>query len=223
MRCPVRALCIGCLAAQAGSRELQALMLPRQRLPAGGTLDRANAPAGCLHVVRSGSLKSCSCSDGTVQGLHFPGEVVGVDGLVGSRQPLVLVALEETELCGLRYTAPANATAGARAYLGRLWDMMSRELVRERAQAAWLGSLAPERRVAACLASLSLRVRAYGSPAGEFRLYLSPAEIAGYLRLSPEAVGRTLAALARGGLLQVLARVVRVLHPERVREVAKRK
>jgi CRP-like cAMP-binding protein len=99
--------------------------------------------------------------------------------------------------------------------------MMSRELVRERAQAAWLASLAPERRVAACLATLSLRVRAHGSPSGEFRLDLSPAEIAGYLRLSPQVVGRALAALARGGLLQVLARAVRVLHPERMREEAK--
>jgi CRP/FNR family transcriptional regulator len=193
MTCPVRSLCIGGLAAQAGTRQLLTVLAGRCLLRAGETVHQ---PCFSLSVIRRGSLKS-TAPDGDADrphGFHFPGEVVGAGGLAGSGQALQLVALEDTELCAMRPGVALVPGIGSRAYTGRLWDMISRDLVRERAQAGWLASLAPERRVAAFLASLALRVRAAGSPSRRQRLHMSAADIAGFLELPLAAVERELEA-----------------------------
>jgi CRP/FNR family transcriptional regulator len=194
--CPVRGRCIGGLAAQAGTRQLLGVLAGRRSLRAGDTLDRQDQSTPSVYALRSGSLKSVARLDGVerLRGVHFPGELVGAMGLTSGRPGVALVAMEDTQVCVLRSEAPG--TPGNRAYLGRVWDMLSRELLRERAHASWLAGLQPELRVAAFLASLSARARAGGSRSGAFLRHLSGADIAGYLEVSTATVERVLFAQA---------------------------
>lgn len=219
MACPVRRLCVGSLAAEAGTRLLRGMLAGRQRLRAGQGLDPRAAGPGVLHVVHEGALKSVA-PDGQVRAFHFPGELAAAEGLGGLRDAGQLVALEDSELCAIRWMARDGGQTAA--YQERLWDMASRDIVRERGQAAWLGGLAPVRRVAAFLSLVALRLRVHGAPAGELRLVASPAEIAGYLGLSDEATGEALDRLESRRLLERHGLVTCILRPDLLQREAQR-
>lgn len=125
MNCPVGAHCVGGVAAHAGTRQLQGVLEGRRRLRVGESMW---LPAAALLAVRSGFLESLAADGDTVRpcGFHFAG-----DAVVGGRSGVQLVALEEAEVCFIR----AGAVGGGGACGGRLWDMMSRELLRGYSQA----------------------------------------------------------------------------------------
>ena len=133
MTCPVGGDCIGGVAAHAGTRQLQSVLAGRALLRAGETLHQQ---AFSLSVVRSGSLVSSAPVGGAARrpGFHYPGQAVGTG------RALRLVALEDTELCVMRPGAGFALDPDGRACHGRLWDMLSRALLRERALANAQGS-----------------------------------------------------------------------------------
>lgn len=188
MNCEVRVRCLGGIAAEAGTAQLQGILAGRIVLRAREVLYEPDDPFTHVHAVRSGALTSVARRDDGQQavGFHFPGEVVGVDGMATGRQRVAVVALEETQLCAMRFAPRGNEPAGVRSLLARLWDMMSCELVRERAHQSLLSTLPPEKRVAAFLASVSRRRR--GRKAGRLPLGMGPGEIGGYLGVPPEVV-----------------------------------
>jgi hypothetical protein len=178
MTCPVRGQCIGSVAAQAGSRQLLTVLAGSRMLGVGNAMWLA---AGSVLAVRSGSMKSIALAGGAhrARGFHFPGETVD-----GGEHGVRLVALEDTELCVMRDGGAGRANPCS----GRVWDMMSRQVMRERAEANLMAGLPPGRRVAALLASLKVRTRAHG---GRSRLLqLSVADVAGYLELPVAEVER---------------------------------
>lgn len=219
MACPVRRLCVGSLAAQAGTRQLLGMLAGRQRLRAGESLDPGFAAPGVLYAVHRGSFKLVA-PDGTVRAFHFPGELAAAEGLGGVRDAGLLVALEDSELCGIRWTTGQGAESAT--YQARLWDMASREIVRERGQAAWLAQLAPLRRMAGFLAIVALRLRVHGAPVGELRVPLSHRDIGAYLRLREECVREALAELEQRQLVQHCGLALRIARPELLQREAQR-
>jgi CRP/FNR family transcriptional regulator len=186
MTCPVRSQCIGDVAAQAGSHDLLAVLAGRRQLRAGETLTLAGED---ICVVRRGSLKAMA--GGQARSFHFPGETI----IAGNG--VRLVALEESELCVMR----SGAGREGHACRDRLWDMRSRELLRERAQAAALAALSPVRRVTVFLAKLAARARLPGSRSRELHLHLAATDIAVFLGVTVDTVRRVLAMLARREVL----------------------
>jgi CRP/FNR family transcriptional regulator, anaerobic regulatory protein len=195
MRCDIRARCLGGIAAEAGTAQLQAVLAGRTSLRAREVLYRPGETLQHVHVVRRGALVSTILlADGEqVSGFHFPGELIGVDALLDGRHRARVAALEPAELCTVRFAPRPAEPAGVRALLARLWDMMSVEVVRERAHQGLLATLAPPQRVAAFLASVAGRAR---GRAGTVPLHAE--DVASYLRLAPEMVERLLAPGAPG-------------------------
>jgi CRP/FNR family transcriptional regulator len=214
--CRVRSQCLGDVAAEEGTTQLRGVLLGRRRLRAGEVVSCQDEPLRYLHLVRSGSLKSTSPQReaARVVGFHWPGEVAGCDPVASQRAAVTLTALEDTELCVVRYPANEGGDPGARAFHGRLWDMVSRELVRERALAGWLLALPPNRRLAAFLANAAARMRARGFAARDSRLHMSAADIASYLGVTLESVESSLSLFARRGLLESGPAFIQVLAPE---------
>lgn len=209
MTCPVRGQCLGAVAPQAGTHELLAVLAGRRLLPAGEAIV---LPRGGVCVVRRGSLKSLTlgAEGGQARCFHFPGEAVAANSHVG----LPIVALEDTELCMMR-TAPSDgATRPDNACLGRLWDMASRELLREHVQAATLAALSPVRRITSFIADLALRSRVGGVSPRLLQLNLSAADIASYLRVPNDTVRRVLGVLARREVLLLARRHFIVVNHE---------
>lgn len=209
MTCPVRALCLGAVAPQAGTHDLLAVLAGRRLLPAGEAIV---LPRGGTCVVRRGSLKSLTLGPdgGRARSFHFSGEAVAASGQVG----LPIVALEDTELCLMR-TAPSDgASRPDNACRGRLWDMTSRELLRERATAAALAALSPVRRITSFIADLALRSRAGGASPRLMQLNLSASDIASYLEVPAETVRRVLGVLAKREVLLLARRHFIVVNHE---------
>ena len=109
---------------------------------------------------------------------------------------------------------PVRLAQELRAFFGKLWDMMSTQLVQERTHAALLAGLNANQRVSAFLVTMSARMRARGYSSREFHLRMSRAEIGSYLGVTMETVSRTLSALARRGVVEVQRKYVRILDPE---------
>ena len=188
MNCEVRTRCLGGVAAQAGTAQLAGILAGRRTLRMREVLYRPGDRFEYVFAVRSGSLVSTICGEEGEQvvGFHFPGEVVGVDGMAGGRQRVTLAAMEETQLCAVRFAPRGGESAGVRSFLARLWDMMSCELVRERTHQTLFATMPPERRVAAFLASVAGRMRTRAPsrlPPG-----VASGEIANYLRVPQELV-----------------------------------
>jgi CRP/FNR family transcriptional regulator len=199
MTCPVRSLCIGSMGAEAGTTQLRRVLTRRLRLRRGETVDRDGEHFPSVHVVRSGCLKSVGGHDGErVLGFHFPGELAGSESLARGAQSSTMVALEDSEVCVLRYAPPAPS-----ACLGRLWDMVSRELLRERAQSARLATLPGEQRVGVFLAAVARRRHPRGSASRSWLLALSPVDIGSYLGVAPDTVVGVLSRVAKQGLPEI--------------------
>jgi CRP/FNR family transcriptional regulator len=195
MACDVRTRCLGGVAAELGTVQLKGILTGRQSLLGREVLYRPGDAFATVYVVRSGSLMSTQQGEGAeaVVGFHFPGEVVGVDGMATGRQRVTTTALEETQLCALRFAPRHGDSAGARAFLARLWDMMSCGLVRERAHQTLLATLPPAGRVAAFLESVAARMSRPGHRRRlRLPLGLTAFEIASYLGVPPEPVDAVL-------------------------------
>lgn len=197
--CRVRHLCLGGVASEIGTTQLRTFLAGRRRLRAGETAYRRNDAFVYLYAVRSGSLKSVTpqAQGEQVGAFHLPGDVAGADALASGRHRATVTALEDTELCVVRYEPWRAAQPSTRGFLGRVWDMMSRELLRECRHRMALATLMPQERVASFLATLAQRLRARGQPSREHQLPMTRADIASYLEVPVETVNRAVAVHAR--------------------------
>jgi CRP/FNR family transcriptional regulator len=218
MRCPVRDRCIGGVAAHAGTRQLISVLAGRRELQAGEVVHDEGDPFATLFVVRRGSLQSsvASARGERVRGFHFPGDLVGIGGLAGGRHVETAIALEPTELCAVRFQGAGSKTAAGRVYDGRLWDMMSRDVLRRLVEANRLAALPPGPRLLHWLTCTLPRLRAQGAPSGEVHLPVSAGAVGNYLGVGPEAMAEALAALAARGLLALEGEGIRILQAERL-------
>lgn len=190
LNCEVRTRCIGGAAAEAGTAQLRSVLAGRRSLQTWETLYGPDDAFQQIYVIRSGALKSTARRDGRdeVQGFHFPGEIVGLDGMVDGRQRATVTALEPTQVCAIRFAPRPGDAPGARGLLARLWDMMSCELLRQRAHRALLATLPARRRVVAFLASAASRMRRHGLGPGGLPLAVRGIDVACYLGVSVETV-----------------------------------
>lgn len=212
--CRVRGSCLGAIAAEAGTTLLQAVLAGPRKLQAGEVLCGEHEPLRCVYIVRSGLL--ASSAGGRIIGFHLPGELVALDALARGRQGATFIALEPAELCGVRH-ADGPGDAAARAFFGRLWDMTSRELLRERGERLLLARSAAGERVPALLALLCARLRARGYASRDCHFQITAADIASYLGTPADAVARVLALLERRGLVEHGRQGLRVLDAQALR------
>jgi CRP/FNR family transcriptional regulator len=193
MNCDVRARCLGGAAAEAGTSHLRSILAGRRSLRRMEVLYEPGDAFEHVYAVRTGTLKSVVQGGGEeqVRGFHFPGELVGVDGMADGSHRVALVALEDAQLCAVRFVPRGGDCDGARALLSRLWDMMSCELVRERTHHALLATLPASRRVRAFLASVAARMRRRRDTP-DLPPALARADVASYLGLPTDVVGAAL-------------------------------
>jgi CRP/FNR family transcriptional regulator, anaerobic regulatory protein len=218
--CHLRELCLPCGMGEIDLTRLDGLSFTRRRVMAGDTLYREGDRFQYIYAVRSGTLRSSlTLSDGReqVSGFHIAGELVGLDGVAQNRHASTTIALEDTEVCAISYTALselAMSTSGMQHIVSRL---MSREILREHTLMMLLGSMNAEERLAAFLLNLSQRFGARGYSEREFHLRMSRAEIGSYLGMKLETVSRAFSAFQQQGLLEVDKRHIRILDLEQLR------
>jgi CRP/FNR family transcriptional regulator len=182
---------------------------------------RVNDAFTAVYAVRAGTVKTYVVDDQgreQVLGFHLPGELVGLNAIYPARYPCNAVVLDRATLC--RFSFPAMATLAAR--VPGIQQQLFRLLSKDIGSASQLaGDFAADERVAAFLVGLAERYAARGFSATRFRLSMSRADIANYLRLATETISRVLRRFQDDGLIGVVRREVELREPARLRHLAR--
>ncbi|NLA67741.1 MAG: helix-turn-helix domain-containing protein [Gammaproteobacteria bacterium] len=189
-------------------------------LHGGDHVFRVGEPFEAIAAVRAGTVKTyIIVPNGRehVLGFHFPGEVIGLDGIDGDTYPCNAVALDTVMLC--RFSFPRISVLAGR--LPGLQQHLFRLLSRDIGRAALLsGDWTADERMAAFLVGMSRRLAARGFSPDRFQLTMARTDIANYLRLAPETVSRVLKRFQDDGLLRVDRRELEILDQVRLGALA---
>lgn len=221
--CSTCAFSQACLAEgmdKSGLRNLHMLVEHVGPLAPGDFAFREGDSFGAIAAVRAGTVKTFTIDpDGRehVLGFHFPGEVIGLDGIDGDRYPCNAIALDTVMLCRFSFPKISVLAAQLPGLQRHLFRLLSRDIGRA---ALLAGDWSAEQRVAAFLVGLSRRLAARGFSPSRFQLTMARTDIANYLRLAPETVSRVLRRLQENGLLAVARREVELLDMPRLDAMA---
>jgi CRP/FNR family transcriptional regulator len=205
--------------------KMDTLVQERVRVHKGETLYRMGELLTAVYAIRFGTLKThVTMEDGRTQitGFHLPGEVIGLDGLGEMQHASDATALEDTEVCVIRYDDLQSLSNHLPSLQNQFLRLMSKEITQDQVMLITLGSMRAEERLAAFLINMSERLSARGYSSTEFVLRMSREEIGSYLGLKLETVSRLFSRFAEAGLIQIRQRHVKLVDIAGVKQVYSR-
>jgi CRP/FNR family transcriptional regulator, anaerobic regulatory protein len=220
--CAMRHLCMPQGLAPDDMPKIEALICSARNVRRGEALYRAGDAFDNLYAVRSGSLKTVMAHrDGREQvtGLRLAGDPLGLDGISADNHTSSAVALEDSSVCIVPYTALKHLCRETGAMQDRLHRLMSEQLYRESAQMMVLGSLSADERVAAFLLDVSDRNGQRGYSHTEFNLRMTRDDMGSYLGMTLETVSRTLSRFQKRGLIETQGKLIRILDLDGLRQI----
>lgn len=203
--------------------KIDTLVKERVHLKKGESLYRHNDPLKALFSVRFGTLKTeHGLQDGRAQviGFHLPGEILGLDGIGEGFYQSEAIALEESEVCIIRYEAFEALTHEIPDLQNQFHRIMSRELTQDQRHLLSLGTMRAEERLATFLLNFSKRLEARGYLNHEFELRMSRTEIGSYLGMQIETVSRMFTRFAASGLILIHQRHIKLIDMDGLYELA---
>lgn len=212
--CDVRTSCItGPAMETLGKEELPGFSRNRIHLAAGEHLYWRDDAFHALFVVASGSLKSYNVDlDGNerVRGFHYPGGMIGFDGIEGGRYRCHVEAMEDVSVCVL----PFNQLLALSLHVPNLQAGLFRRLSRDLVHAETLaGDYPADVRLATFLLEIA-------GAEDSVRLPMARRDIANYLRLATETVSRLMTRFRTSGLIRCRGRFVTIVDADGLREIA---
>ncbi|WP_321885381.1 helix-turn-helix domain-containing protein [Paraburkholderia bannensis] len=220
--CAMRHLCMPQGLAPDDLPKLEALICNARSVRRGEALYRAGDAFDTLYAVRSGSLKTVMAHrDGREQvtGLRLAGDPLGIDGISTDFHTWSSVALEDSSVCIIPYSALKHMCRETGAMQDRLHRLMSDQLIRESSQMMVLGSLSADERVAAFLLDVSERNGQRGYSYAEFNLRMTREDMGSYLGMTLETVSRTLSRFQKRGLIDAQGKLIRIIDLEGLRHL----
>lgn len=176
-----------------------------------------------LYLVRSGSFKSCitdPSGDCQITGFHFPGDILGLDGIESGRHLYEVKALETASICTFPFhLVETIADRNRGSFCRQLMRAVSGVAYRESHLLMVLGRMHAEQRLASFLLEISRQMADRGKSALEFNLSMARYDIASYLGLAVETVSRLFRRFQEDGLVEADRHRVRILNMERLREI----
>ncbi len=214
-----------CLPASLRDHELSLLasILGHSNIQQGQHIFNAGDRFQSLCVVRSGAVKTWVTGlNGSMQilGFHFPGEMLGFDGLAERRHHCTAEALSGTEICRLPYGQLERVATRIPALQKQLFRIMSREFVLDNEHLVMMGSRPAVERVALFVQTMSQRRGLLGHDRTIIDLSMSRVDIGNYLSLATETVSRLLAELEREGVIDLDRRHLRIRDLDRLIEIS---
>lgn len=223
--CSLGQLCLPVGMSASDVEKMDSLVQERIRVRKGETLYRMGDTLTAVYAVRFGTLKThLTMEDGRSQisGFYLPGEVVGFDGLTDMRHGSDATALEDAEVCVVRYDELQTLSAALPSLQHQFMRLMSKEITQDQMMLITLGSMRAEERLAGFLVNLSERLAARGYSPSEFVLRMSREEIGSYLGLKLETVSRLFSRFAEAGLIQIRQRHVKLVDMQGIRQIVGR-
>ena len=212
--CALSQLCLPATITDADLQRLDRVVKRRLPIDRGNYLFHEGSEHRSLFVVRSGSLKtSLSLRDGDTQllGFHYPGEIIGLDGVATERHQCSAQALERSNVCEIPYPLLSEIASQLPSLQQQLLRIMSREFGRSQQHPVIMGRKQAQARLAIFLRSLSHRFDALGQDGSVLQLSMSRQDLANYLGLVIETVSRRFTRMDAQGIIQVDRKTVRIL------------
>lgn len=220
--CSLGRLCLPVGMSAQDVEKMDTMVQERVRVRKGESLYRLGDPLTAVYAIRFGTMKThLTLQDGRSQitGFHLPGEVVGFDGLTDMRHASDATALEDAEVCVVRYGELQALSAALPSLQHQFMRLMSKEIGHEQTMLVTLGSMRAEERLAGFLLNLSGRLAARGYSPSEFVLRMSREEIGSYLGLKLETVSRLFSRFAEAGLIRIRQRHVKLIDMPGIRQI----
>jgi len=168
-------------------------------------LHHAGSAFKSIYLINRGFLKTAvTDGHGREQTIGFPtaGDLIGLEAIGAGRYNCNTVALEDSRVCGMRYSHFEELARDIPALQQHFHRLIGQEISRNLRMTHLLRGLGAEDRVATFLLNLSRRFAARGSSGTRFRMPMSRRDIASFLGLKLETVSR---ALSHFGNLQIIA------------------
>ena len=185
--------------------------LPKKRVRAGQCLITDTCTANALYVIRTGVFKVVALdAQGMEQVIGFPmmGDIIGLEAFADGHYRASAYALEDCEVIVLSLTRLAALVKQYQGIEQLMYRCMAQALVREQGHLWALGSQSTQARVAQFLLNTATRYSAAGYSSKTFVLRMSRQELASFLGLTIETVSRTLSAMQKLALIQVVGRQI---------------
>lgn len=222
-RCELFGMCRAVGLGKVDDERFGRMVSRRQRVAKNELLYKADAPFQSVYAVKSGAFKSfVLMEDGYEQivDFHFPGELIGLEGVAMGHYGFGVRALTPGSVCSMQMTdLPLNAPEMLRFHQ-RLSEALSRKVHHCQGTFMLIGSQTAEQTLAIFLLGISERLAERGMPAYHFRLPMGREDIANYLGLANETVSRVLNRFQTQGIIAVRARDTRLCDMPRLRDVA---
>lgn len=201
--------------------QLSGLMRTNRKFRPGEVLFHVGKPFTRLIIIKSGTVKSSTFTDGAVpeervMGFHLPGEVLGLDGVAECRHQSSARALEAGVCCEISTSGLEQVTRENPQLQHHLLRLLSQGLVKANAAMRLVTYVSGTQRLGAFLLDASARFEKLGLSATEMRLAMSRADIASLLGMATETVSRLLGRLQEAGLVLVEGKQIRLLDRSRL-------
>jgi CRP/FNR family transcriptional regulator len=191
----------------------------RRPLAPHAALFDAGSEARAVYVVRAGCIKTFSVDhdgDEHVRGFYFPGDIVGLEGVVDHQHRTHAVAVVASQVCCVPKTQLMPMLKLDNELMLRLLTRISGELAQAQ---ALCGDYSADQRVAAFL--LHLHERTGSDAETPIPLPMTRRDIAKHLRLATETVSRVLTRFGDRGMIQSSTRSIRLLRPQAMAYIAR--
>lgn len=177
-------------------------------------LFRAGDEFDTVYMVRSGTVKTVETTDDGKErsiGLHFPGEILGLDGIGTQQHRCTAISLESSSVCPIPYRALVSLCAEIERLREQVWRAMSDEIARKQNLLMTIETKDASGRLATFLLYVSGRLQRIGYSATEIRLTMGRHEIGELLDLNLETVSRVLTRFHNAGLIERERRLIKLL------------
>lgn len=213
--CSLNPICLPVAVKQQELEQLDSIIKRSRPLRKGEHLFRASDPFRSIYAVRSGTIKTYSCTedgDEQVTGFYLPGEILGIDGICTNTHTNSAKALESAAVCEIPFEKLEVLSVAIPSLQRHFFQLMSKEIQADQQLIMLLSKKSAEERIAALLLSIAARNTARGLSSTRFRLAMSRNDIGNLLGLAVETVSRVFTRLQRSGVLAVEGKEVEVLN-----------
>ena len=221
--CVINSFCLPSDLTKEESNKVDQLINQKTKLMKGEYLYKQGDPFIYLFSIRYGSLKTqLFLEDGRSQivGFHLPGEILGLDGISHGLHQSEAIALEDTELCVMKFSVLEQLCKEISVLQQHLYKIFSKEISLDHRHLLTLGTLNGEEKIAYFFVYLSERLAKRGLPPTDFHLAMGREEIGDYLGMKIETVSRILAKLNLAKIIEIKNKELKILNLQELHRLA---
>lgn len=221
--CGIYNLCLPLGLGRADMSLLESMVKRKEVFKRGQLFFRPGKRFDYIYAIRSGSVKSCLCTeDGRTQitGFHIAGELLGLSALAARQYTCEARALETTSVCMVDAARFEELAQEMPSLQYHMLTVMSKQIRHNEELMLLLGKKSAEEKLAGYLVGLSRRYASRNYSPTEFHLSMSRGDIGNYLGIAEETVCRILARFREENLVTTHRRHIRLNDIKRLSAMA---